>query len=36
MAKVISSIELKGTYGNTTYVRSKRYGNHVRAKRGTY
>jgi hypothetical protein len=36
MAKVISSIELKGTHGNTTYVRSKQYGNHVRAKRGTY
>lgn len=36
MAKQISLVELQGTFGNITFVNSPTYGNHVRAKRGTY
>jgi len=38
MAKTISLITrgLKGTLGDLTFVKSKRYGKHARAKRGTY
>ena len=35
MAKTISLIELQGTYGGITFVKSSTYGNHIRAKRGT-
>lgn len=35
MAKTDSLIELKGTFGNITFVKSSAYGNHVRRKRGT-
>ena len=36
MAKVISSGDLRGTFGDFTFVKSRRYGDHIRAKRGTY
>jgi hypothetical protein len=36
MAKSQSIIKLQGTLGELTYVQSRAYGDHVRAKRGTY
>ncbi len=36
MAKVRSIIEISGTLSETTFVNSKAYGTHARAKRGTY
>lgn len=36
MAKQTSTIKLQGTVGDRTYVSSHAYGDHVRAKRGTY
>jgi hypothetical protein len=36
MAKVKSIISLQGTLHGVTYVKSKRYGDHARAKRGTH
>jgi hypothetical protein len=36
MAKSNSPFKLQGTIGETTFVRSSTYGDHVRAKRGTY
>lgn len=36
MAKVISSNDLRGTFGDFTFVKSLKYGNHIRAKRGTH
>lgn len=36
MAKVISSNNLRGTFGDFTFVKSRRYGDHIRAKRGTH
>lgn len=36
MAKSDSIIKLQGTIGGLTFVRSRTYGDHVRAKRGTY
>ena len=36
MAKVISLINLKGTVGDYTFVKNARYGDHIRAKRGTH
>lgn len=35
MAKVSSLINFSGSFAGMTFVRSKRYGNHVRAKRGS-
>ncbi len=37
MAKIVhAAVELKGTLGGLTYIRSSKYGNHVRAARGTF
>lgn len=36
MAKASSIIKLQGTIAGLTFVRSRAYGDHVRAKRGTY
>ena len=36
MAKSHSLLKLQGTYSDITFVRSRAYGDHVRAKRGTY
>ncbi len=36
MAKQTSIIKLQGTFKDVTFVSSSAYGNHVRAKRGTY
>jgi len=36
MAKTDSIIKLRGTIAGLTFVRSRTYGDHVRAKRGTY
>jgi|SRR5688500_7380349 len=36
MGKVISLINLQGTVGDYTFVKSRRYGDHIRAKRGTH
>ena len=36
MAKADSLITFRGTHGGITFVKSKTYGDHIRAPRGTY